>query len=258
LYTGCIEGKIEWNSVSQNFKYFKIINLNITFLPRQVFVNESLAPLYMLVNYDGTRTPHIRVQDNVKIIPNNFFKYRTYTYKMANLNTFKRGWYTSQELENFNNVLIQLYAPGNNKKFYMRIDVSMVCRGPTSPAERTIVKKYTNTLDKSLNSSLTSEQQDRKDNDVSDDEENENKNKNKEIFGSSRATNLFEVIPEIKDSNMQQRVTQVGLDRLLKAMAIYLKNKNKENNINKGDRLTSNIDVNLENVQKKESKNNLF
>jgi len=237
MFSGCIDGKTEWVSVSNNFKYFKVIKLNITFLPRQIFVTDSLAPLYLLVNYDGARTPHIRVQDNVKIIPNNFFKYRTYSYKMANVNAFKRGWYTSQEMENFNNVLIQLFAPDNNKKFYIRFDVSMVCRGPTSPSENTIVRTISNSLENSLNSSQTSEQEDRKDREASHDKENNNKNiknnnkneNNKK--GSSCATNLFEVIPEFND-NLQnkQRVTQVSLDRLLQLYLLNLKINNKLKN----------------------------
>jgi hypothetical protein len=212
LFTSCIDGKSEWNAVNKNFKYFKVLSLNITFLPRQIFVTETSDPLYMLVNYDGTRTPHLRVQDNVKIIPNVFFRTRTYSYKMANVDDFKRGWYTESSMASYDNVLVQLHSPDNPKKFSIRFDVRMVCRGPTSPQEETkLLKVEEEDEEKSL--SDYDEYEARKDNEVKEwvEDFNDCLQQNK---GLGCATNQFMVIPESRKTEITQSVAQVILGRL--------------------------------------------
>lgn len=208
LFTSCIDGKTEWNSVNKNFKYFKILSLNITFLPRQVLVTDNLDPLYMLVNYDGNRTPHFRVQDNVKIIPNVFFRPRTYSFKIANVDDFKRGWYTESSMAAYDNVLIQMQSPDNPKKFFIRFDVRMVCRGPTSPPEETKLIKM---KDEEESLSYDEERVEvRKDNEVRDLVEDINRDlQQQNSLGC--ATNHYVVIPESRKTDVTQSVAQVIL-----------------------------------------------
>lgn len=254
LFTSCIDGKTEWNAVNKNFKYFKVLSLNITFLPRQIFLTDNADPLYMLVNYDGTRTPHLRVQDNVKVIPNVFFKTRTYTYKMANVDDFKRGWYTESSMASYDNVLIQMHSPDNTKKFYIRFDVRMVCRGPTSPQEETKVLKIEEEDDeKSLTDNEEIEV--RKDNEVKDWVEDFNESL-KINEGLGCATNHFMVIPESRKTEVTQSVAQVILGRLgihsLKDMKILKIEVDDEVLIEDGDCVLQNEEKEKEGKNSKE------
>lgn len=128
----------ELGRIKSDFKYFKYRGITITFYPRNIQGENNETPCYFLVNYDGLPTENLRLQDNVKLVPAFHIKQKIYKFKIPNIlaqSGTLNAWLTENELNNFAQVLFQFHAPDNTTSWYFRIDINMVCRGPTNVTE---------------------------------------------------------------------------------------------------------------------------
>lgn len=128
----------ELERIRGDFKYFKYLGITVTFYSRNLHDENNQTPCYFLVNYDGLPTENLRLQDNVKVVPAFHVKNKIFKFKIPTLlagNGTLNAWVTSNELNNISQVLFQFHAPDNTTSWYFRIDIRMVCRGPTNVAE---------------------------------------------------------------------------------------------------------------------------
>jgi len=134
-YLDILKDNPELERVSKDFKYFKLLNISVTFYPRNYPVESNQTPCYFLVNYDGYTTPNLRLQDNVKVIPPFLTRNKMFKYKIPSIHgttMLLNAWCTISDFGNFDEILLQFHAPGNSTGWYIRVDFNIICRGPTS------------------------------------------------------------------------------------------------------------------------------
>lgn len=133
----------ELERIQGDFKYFKYLGITITFYSRNIISENNQTPCYFLVNYDGLPTENLRLQDNVKIVPAYHIKNKIFKFKIPTIlagNGTLNAWVTKNELNNISQILFQFHAPDNTTSWYFRIDIRMVCRGPTNVTELKEIK----------------------------------------------------------------------------------------------------------------------
>jgi hypothetical protein len=105
-------------------------------------VEGNQTPLYFILNYDGLITENFRLQDSTKIVPAYLNKEKIFKYKIPfiNGNSFiLNAWTTPSDFSQYDDLLLQCHAPDNTTTWYFRIDLILVCRGPTSAIENKIL-----------------------------------------------------------------------------------------------------------------------
>jgi len=142
-YTDILYDNPEMTTVINNFKYFKINNITLTFYPRNYNNDSNLTPLYFVVNYDGTTTQNLRLQDSVKIVPSFHTRAKYYKFgipKVSTSSVLLNSWFPPAEFIRFDNILFQFHAPDNTSDWNFRIDINISCRGPTGVGNKQILR----------------------------------------------------------------------------------------------------------------------
>lgn len=141
LYYDYLRLNPELEKIQSEFKYAKIKGFSISFFPRNLPVEGNQVPAYLMVNYDGTRTAHMRLQDNVKIIPPYLTRTRTYNFNIPAINSnggiLNKWVLTGGGLSIYDAILIQLDAPGNTTSWNFRVDIILTLKGPTTSTAET-------------------------------------------------------------------------------------------------------------------------
>lgn len=135
LYSEVIVANPEYDRIKNDFKYIRIEGIAITFLPRNLPLATNQTPAYMILNYDGTTTKNVRLQDSAKVIPAFLTKPKMYKYNIPKMNSFAgimNGWYNVGDIAYLSDLMLQVHAPNNTTEWYFKIDVIITMRGPTN------------------------------------------------------------------------------------------------------------------------------
>lgn len=140
-YTDIMQDNPELGRIRNDFKYFKLENISVTFSARNYPIEDNQTPCYFLMNYDGYTTPNLRLQDNVKVIPAYLQKDKMYKYLIPDIHAttmLMSAWCTVSDFGNYDEIVLQFHAPDNTTSWYVRVDFNIICRGPTSSSAKEI------------------------------------------------------------------------------------------------------------------------
>lgn len=142
VYNDILATNPELGRVSNDFKYFKVNGIFVTFSARNISDVGNLTPAYMMFNLDGQVTENVRLQDNVKTIPPLLLKDKTFKFKLPKLNVYGgllSEWFKFENLSAFADLVFQLYAPSNTSNWYIRFDIAITLKGPTNISAKEVV-----------------------------------------------------------------------------------------------------------------------
>jgi hypothetical protein len=135
LYSEVIAQNPEFLRVKNDFKYVKFEGVAVTFEPRNLPTSANQTPAFMIMNYDGTTTKNIRLQDSAKIIPAYLTKSRMFKFNVPKMNSYAgiiNGWFNMGDVGYISDIMLQIHAPNNTTEWFFKIDVIMLFRGPTN------------------------------------------------------------------------------------------------------------------------------
>jgi len=118
----------EWLEIHNLWKYVKVQGFTITVEPNNL--NTSSRPLYMRLNFGYGTISHIRLNDDVKVIPAYRTRFFQYHWRVPELNSglgLMNKFTDTSTFQMPGN--LQLYSPENTDTWHLRVDVKLKFRG---------------------------------------------------------------------------------------------------------------------------------
>jgi len=134
IWNDVLDNNVEFERVKDDFKYFKMNGVAVTFHPRNLPITGNQKPLYMIMNYDGKLTNNLRLQDSAKVIPSYLPRRKVYKFNIPSINSVAGvmdKWTNKSDLATWRDLILQLHAPDNTTDWNFRVDVLIIMRGPT-------------------------------------------------------------------------------------------------------------------------------
>lgn len=134
IWNDVLDNNVEFERVKDDFKYFKMNGVAVTFHPRNLPISGNQKPLYMIMNYDGQLTKNLRLQDSAKVIPAYLPRSKVYKFNIPAINSVAgvmNKWTNKSDLATWRDLILQLHAPDNTTEWNFRVDVLITMRGPT-------------------------------------------------------------------------------------------------------------------------------
>lgn len=135
LYTIYLSDNPELQRIQDDFKYFKLVGITISFFQRNLPTEGNLYPAYLTINWDELPTENLRLQDNTKIVPSYLPRNKVFKYTIPNINVnggMLNKWKPIQDLYTLDTVMFQFYAPSNTTSWVFKVDIILVFKGPTA------------------------------------------------------------------------------------------------------------------------------
>jgi hypothetical protein len=134
IWEDVLLNNVEFERVQDDFKYFKLRGIAVTFHPRNLPIAANQKPAYMILNYDGKTTTNMRLQDSAKIIPAYLPNFKIFKFNIPKINSVAgvmNSWTNKSDLDTWRDLKLQIHAPDNTTDWNFKVDVLLNMRGPT-------------------------------------------------------------------------------------------------------------------------------
>jgi len=148
IYEDVLLNNLEFERVKDDFKYFKLKGVAVTFHPRNLPIANNQKPAYMILNYDGRLTNSLRLQDSTKIIPAYLPTFKVYKFNIPSINSVAgvlNRWTNASDVDTWRDLKLQIHAPDNTSDWNFKVDVLINLRGPTVVDSKNKTQEITTT-----------------------------------------------------------------------------------------------------------------